>query len=75
MPPVIIDLLTTLSYPHSFLDNPNLFSGGLDQIESNGQQFINVLSAKWNPQLPSIQRLVWDHSNTEVVAVVVGELN
>jgi len=75
MPPVSIAFLVTLCHFHSFLDDPNLISGRLNQVGSNGEGPVDVLPAEWGLSLPFIQRFIWGHPYTKMVTVVVREFD
>jgi len=56
---------------YSFLDDPNLIGGPLNQVESNGEGFVDVLSIERDPTFSFKQRFIQSHSYTRMVTVVV----
>jgi len=75
VPLISIALLSTQCRFHSFLDDPNLIGGCLNQVGSNGEGLVDVLPAKQGPTLPSIQYFIWGHPYTGIINVVIGEFD
>jgi len=74
-PSMGVAFLASLSCSHLFLDYPYLIHGGLNELRSYSQSFIDLLPTEWSSALPPIQCLMRCHPNTCVVTVVVGELD
>ena len=71
---VMVTLLPTLGRFHPLLDEPNLICGLPNHFRSKGKILSKVYLTQRSSIPPTIQCLVWCHTNRGVKTIIIGEL-